>query len=388
MTVPEQTAFEGPSTTLDLWSDEVLADPFPAYELMRRLGPAVWLEQHDMVALPRYAEVKAALSDWRTFSSGSGVCADAGTNAALPPGLLWSDPPEHDDFRRRTARQLAPRRVETERDEVERAARAVVDPLLDRGQAEVVTELARPFSSAVVGDFVGIAEPDREHLAERSELAFQVFGPGCPRQRAGLAAVQEVFEATMDLAGRLQPGGRGAELVAHGEPESLVSYVWPGIDTTVNAVSAALHLFADHPDQWALLREDPALVASAAAEVLRIRGPVRYFTRFTTTATSIGDVPLSRGTRVLIMYGSANHDERQFPDPERFDITRRPNAHLAFGHGLHRCAGASLALRELQTLLEVLVPRVAGLELLDAPSWCDNLANHGLARLPMRFVPV
>lgn len=385
VTASPESSPTGPRSTIDPWSDEVLTDPFPTYTQLRNQAPAVWLERYGMVALPRFAEVQAALADWRTFSSASGVGADADTNASLPAGLLWSDPPEHTAFRRRIARQLSLRQTNAEAERIERIATELTEPLLARSEIEAVTDLAQPYGATVIGEFVGMPEQDHRHLPELSEQAFDIFGPAGARQRAGMTAFGTFVQQTTDLLPRLNPDTRGGELVAKGEPMSIINYTWPGIDTTVHAVSAALYLFARHPDQWELLRADPSLVPAATAEVLRMHSPVRYFTRRTTGPGDLGSTTVPPHTTILIMFGSANRDERRYPDPDRFDITRAPSHHLAFGYGVHHCVGANLARREINTLLEVLLRRVTRLDLLDEPTWTRNLSIHGLERLPITF---
>jgi cytochrome P450 len=196
-------------------------------------------------------------------------------------------------------------------------------------------------------------------------------------------------EQTMRLAqpGALRPGCRAAELVEGGQSLSIISYTWPGVDTTVNAVASAVYLFAEHPDQWDLLRLDRTLIPSAFNEVLRLHPPVHHFTRVATSDQDIGGVALPAATRVLVMYGSANRDERHYPDPDRFDITRNPIDQLAFGRGIHLCVGHNLAKMEGHAIFAELAERVERFELTAEPEWMLNNTLHGLARLPVRAIP-
>ena len=189
------------------------------------------------------------------------------------------------------------------------------------------------------------------------------------------------------LSGRLRPGSRGAELAAAGMPDGIVAYTWPGIDTTVHALGSAILCFAEHPDEWDRVRADPTLVPSAFNEVLRLHTPVQTFTRVTTTDVTIDDVVLPAGQRVAVMFGSANRDERRYPEPDRFDVTRNPLDQLAFGRGIHLCVGINLARAEAHALLGALVRRVHRFELAGTPQWKLNNTLHGLASLPVRVVP-
>ena len=146
-------------------------------------------------------------------------------------------------------------------------------------------------------------------------------------------------------------------------------------------------LFARHPDQWDELRADRSLIPSAFNEVLRLHAPVHHFIRHTTADVDVAGVALAAGTRVLVMYGSANRDERRFPDPDRFDIHRRANGHLAFGRGVHLCAGMHLARLEGHALLDALADRVARFELASEPRWTPNNTLHGLGMLTVRVIP-
>jgi len=185
----------------------------------------------------------------------------------------------------------------------------------------------------------------------------------------------------MARPGALRARSRGAELVANGHGHNLPYYTHPGIDTVANSLASAIAMFAEHPDQWDLVRDDPSLIPSAYHEVLRLHPPIQYFTRRAATATEIGGVGVPAGSRVLLMFGSANRDERHYPDPDRFDVTRNPTDHLAFGRGVHRCVGATLADVEAHAMLTALARRVRRFECHGAPQWRLNNVLHGLDSL-------
>ncbi|MFG1604786.1 cytochrome P450 [Actinoplanes sp. NPDC049265] len=376
----------GASSDVDLWSDDVLNDPYPTYRQLRDQAPAVWLAKHSMVALPRFSEVREALTDWRTFSSATGVGVDPGFNAASPPNILKSDPPEHTSFRRPLVGHLSSRGVAAVAPRVERTAAALVDDVVERDAFDVVTDLARPYGVSVLCDLLGIDERGRENLSAWGVESFNQYGPAGERSARGMTATQNLIGRIAELAqpGRVAPDGWAAELAAAGSFESLAYYVFPGIDTTVNALSAALYLFGRHPEQWQRLRDDRSLIPAAFNEVIRMHTPVHYFTRTTTAAVDVGGVEIPPRTRVLLMYGSANRDERQFADPDRFDVTRDPRDHLAFGRGVHLCAGANLATLEGQSLIAALAERVRKFDLVSEPAWLLNHLLHGLRGLTVR----
>ncbi len=377
-------AFDGPHSSVDLWSDEVLADPFAAYAELRDLGPAVWLDRHDMVAVTRFAEVREALANWQAFSSASGVGVDPETNKALAnSGTLGTDPPAHSELRREIAPELSAKRVDNEKARLRRVAEKTIEPLLARERFDVVSELAQPYVANVIGELLELPDQAIADLPLIAAQAFDLFGPTHERQQAGVQAFQQIVSRAVELAARV-PGATSSS-----GPESeigrLATYMFPGVDTTVQAVSAILYRFARHPGQWESLRQDPTLAHAAIAEVLRLHSPVRSFTRLTTMEVKVGPTTIAPGTRALIMYGCANRDERRFPDPEKFDITRPAHQHLAFGHGVHHCVGANLARVELVSLLEALLPRVKRVEVREAPSWGTGFAIHGLERFQVSF---
>jgi cytochrome P450 len=287
--------------------------------------------------------------------------------------------------------QLVPREVERHRAFIVAAADVMVADLVDRGSFDAVAELAAPYSVKVVADLVGLPDDQRSHLIERASAAFNTFGPDNELSMCSRSLLDDLFnqvkhELTPDV---LAPDGWGAEIFDAGrrgdiEPDAcpglMLAYLWAGMDTTVNGIGSAISLLADHPDQWELVRADRSLLPSAVNEVLRIQPPVQRFTRATTRETTLGGVPLAEGARLAVLFGSANRDERRFPEPDRFDVTRNPTDHLSFGRGIHRCVGAGLAREEMRAVLDALADRVERFTVVDR-MWRRNNALHGLERL-------
>jgi cytochrome P450 len=380
-----------PELDVDLWSDEILLDPYPTYARLRA-GGAVWFDPlHDAYVLPRYDEVRAVLQDWETFTSARGVGLNDRANAMAGRGILTTDPPLHDTRRRILNAQLVPREVARHHEFLVATANRLVDELVDRGEFDAVAELAHPYSVGVVADLCGLPQEGREHLIERASAAFNTFGPDNDLCRSSWDGFLELFDYATNVATpeRLAPGRWGTEIYDAGErgdiepeacPGLMLAYVWAGMDTTVNAIGAAVSLFADHPDQWALLRRDRELLVSATNEILRVQPPVQRFTRAATQEVEVGGAVLPDGARIAVLFGSANRDERRFPDPDRFDITRNPTDHLSFGRGVHRCVGANLAQEEIKAVLDRLADRVERFDVRDR-RWRRNNALHGLERL-------
>ena len=246
----------------------------------------------------------------------------------------------------------------------------------------------------MVADLVGLPEEGREHLLERAAAAFNTFGPDNELLRSSQTGFRELFGYCTGFATpeRLVPERWGSQIYAAGErgdiepeacPGLMLAYAWAGMDTTVNALSAAVWLFARHPDQWALVRTDRSLIPSAFNEVLRIEPPVQRFTRLATSPVELDEITLPAGARVAVLFGSANRDDRHYDAPDRFDVTRNPVDHLSFGRGIHHCVGAGLARLEGHAVIAALAARVERFET-GEPCRRRNNALHGLARLDVR----
>lgn len=152
----------------------------------------------------------------------------------------------------------------------------------------------------------------------------------------------------------------------------IFDYLGPSLDTTITATGNAVKFFADHPDQWQALRERPSAIPDAINEVLRLESPVQAFARLVTEDIAWGEQSLPKGARLLLLYGSANRDERRWDDPERFDIARDARDQPGFGHGPHQCAGANLARLEMTALLSAMIDRVERIELTEARPLLNN----------------
>jgi cytochrome P450 len=384
------TTGAAPVSDLDPFDDTVLLDPYPSYRRLRDVGPVVWMRRYAMWALPRYAEVRQALRNWETFSSACGVGMTSEYNDG-PGGVLGSDPPEHDRLRKVLQEQLSPRALSEVEAELQAKADALVDRLAAQESFDAVRDLAQPYTLSVIADLVGLPEEGHSELLANSDAGFNRFGPDNERFRAAEPGFQRLIDyvRTVAVPGRLTPGRKGAQLyeaAAAGAldwdevPGTMLIYTWPSMDTTISAIANTVRQFAINPDQWELVRHDPTLIPAAFNEALRYDSPVQLFTRVTTRAVNVGDVTLPADARVMVMMGSANRDERHYPDPDCFDVRRNPTDHLAFGHGIHYCVGAAVARLETQAVIRALVGRVSYLELLDERRHLNNVIR-GSARL-------
>ena len=375
---------EHPSSDIDLYADAVLLDPYPHYRALRDQAGAVWLERHEAFVLSRYADVRAALGNWEVFSSAGGVAMNDGMNAALKGGLLCSDPPQHDALRRIIERPLAPQMLAALREQITDQADALVDRLAARGTFDAV-ELARYLPVTIVSELVGLPEDGREHMLDWARANFDCLGPMNDRARRALPVLKDMLDYafTQCVPGKLKPGSWAAmiwEAADRGEislelcPYLMNDYMGPALDTTIFAATAAIWLFARNPEQWDAVRTTPGLLSGAINEVVRLESPIQGFSRVLTRDHEIDGVMLPAGARVVVLYASANRDERKWNNPDRFDV-RRTNVHehMAFGFGEHQCVGNNLARLEIRALLLALSKRVRRFELGDVRRGLNNI---------------
>ena len=281
---------------------------------------------------------------------------------------------------------------------VDEQAAAVVEAALARGEVDGVSDVATALPMAVVPDLVGWPRDSRGQLIAWGGATFDLLGPmnrhavrAVPETLRMLRFAKRVIRDRAMLDGSL---GHDVLLAAdegqltHDEAAALmIDYIAPSIDTTMSAISNALHLFAIHPEQWQKLRADRSLVTKAINEVIRYESPLRAFSRKVARDTELGGVALPAGARVLVMYASANRDEREWDDPEVFDIHRDAGRHLGFGNGAHACAGQGLARLETAAMLNALLDRVERIELVGEPTWAVNNIIRRHAQLPLKLVP-
>ena len=381
----------------DFWSDAVILDPYPVYRRLRDAGPAVWLTRHQAWALTHHDVVRAALGTPGVFSSARGCMMNEPMNTAFAGNILCTDDPEHGDMRKVFALPLLPGTVGRLKARMEELAAEKVADLLARPRFDAVTDLAHHLPLSVVAELVGLPEDGRRHMLDWAAASFDAFGPlDSPRTLSGIQIARQAGAYTRGIdPDRLSPGSWGKALfeaardgrITEDQARSMMmGYVAPALDTTINATSSAIWLFAQNPDQWHLLRANPDLIPSAINEVVRMESPIRAFSRYVTQDFAIGDVVLEQGARALMLYACANRDERAYPLPDRFDITRNPRDHLGFGYGVHTCAGMHLAKLELTVILQALIARVSGFDLIEEHRLPHNTLR-GLNRLIVRARP-
>lgn len=383
------------SVDVDIFDEGTQLDPFPAYRAIRDSGPVCKLTHHGIYAVARHEHVKAVLSNWQDFSSASGVTMNSTMNQLTQGSVLASDPPEHSGSRKIITRPLAPARLVALKGRLSDLARERIARLIGNGPVDCMAELATLLPLTVVSELVGLPEEGRERMLEWAAAAFngQAVVGQHPRSDAAFAVLGEMVEYLADpsLPKRLRPGSWAAtlweaveagELVAGDFVSVVQSYVTPSLDTTIFGLGNVLWLLANNPEQWAALKEQPSLAIRCVNEALRVESPVLGFARVTTRDVEIGGAALSAGSRLITLLGAANRDERRYENPDCFDIKRDASDHLAFGGGVHRCAGGNLAMLELTTVVEKLVKQVDRIDFIAAER-SDSLGLRGFSKLEL-----
>jgi cytochrome P450 len=361
-----------------------VGDPFELYAELRRTAPVCWVEREGggFWAVTTHPEVSSIGADPVGFCSSRGILIDEiGTTYDAPPTMMHTDPPQHTRYRRLVQPGFKPSMVRLMEEGVTAKARALVEPIQAGVALDIVDSLSVPFPLQVICELLGVDGGQWPRFLEWSEVAIPGATDHTEEQRALLqlemweyliGVAEERRRAPADdlvsvLANVGLEQADGATGVAHPASDQLseaelamflIQLLIAGNETTRNLISAGLVALADHPEQWAALRADRALIPGAVEELLRWTTPVISFMRTSTAATTIRGQAVAEGDPVLLVYASANRDEEVFgADASGFHIDRHPNPHVSFGFGPHFCLGAALARLEARVVLGELLDR-------------------------------
>ena len=384
-----------PSYEVDFYGDEVICAPWDHYRRMRDLGAVVWLPRQGNFAVTRHAEAQQVLRDWRLFSSAEGVAGDAVGCAFLKGNTLASDPPIHDDMRKAMGEPLLPRSLEQWRSRIEAIAEELIEKLVRQGSFDGMRDFARSLPLTVVTELVGLPDDGRENMLTWANASFDILGEQNERGRQGMETIKEMrhWIATKASGDRLKAGSWTARIRDLAEagmipaefvPQLIRDYINPSLDTTISATGQLLYQLGSNPDQWSKLRDSPSFVPQAVDEAVRLASPIRSFSRTLAREARIGEVDLPAGARIMVLFASANRDERRYTDPDRFDVGRDNADHLGFGHGIHTCVGMHLARMEMMALLKAMLPRVERIAV-GRPTIALNNTIYNFADLPATF---
>jgi cytochrome P450 len=352
-------------------------DPYPTYRWLRDHAPLYRNEAMNFWALSRFRDVMGAFVDWQTYSSVGGLVLEKlnPKHLELTPMMIFMDPPRHDRLRKLVSRAFTPRRIAALEGFVRTLAAKFLDPLVERGGGDFVADFSTPLPMDVIFTLLGVPEPDRRQLREWTDISLS-RDPGTdavpPRAiAAGLESLRYWFQLVQDLRRHpndglicglfdveLETDEGGTTRLTDGEIIGFCSLLGAaGSETTTRLLGFAAVLFARHPEQYARILAAPDAVPGAVEEVLRWSSPAQYAVRTITRDVEWYGRTVPAGERILLLVGAANRDEREYPDPDRFDIGRGVPTQLGFGQGVHYCIGASLARLESRVALEEFAKR-------------------------------
>jgi cytochrome P450 len=383
-----------PSLNLDIYGRDALLAPLETYRAIREAGPAVWLPRRRLWAVGRYADVRAALRDDAVFSSASGIAANPLVNALSHDTVICSDGETHKRRRKAMLEYLGARKVDALEEELVARAETLVDDLVARDRFDAVHDFASVLPVEIVADLLGVPVEPSTILSWGASM-FDAAGPLNARGLRGLPGSHRLKR----YGARLEPhdvsenswaakmfaaAGRG-QLSGADVRGQVIDFMAPSLDTTILASAEMLRLLATTDGLWERIREDESLITPMVAEAVRLASPIRGFTRLTTSDVSIDSQHIPEGSRVVLLYASANRDERQFARPDGVDLERSPNEQLGWGVGPHSCAGLHLARLEMRALLIAMRRRVRAVHLEGPGVPLINNTLQGLASQPASF---
>jgi cytochrome P450 len=374
----------------DPYDFDIDADPYPVWKRLRDEAPLYHNEKYDFYAVSRYDDVERCMVDWQTYSSAKGsVLEIIKAEAQMPPGIfIFEDPPDHDLHRGLLSRVFTPRRLAAIEPQVRAFAARSLDRLVGQGGFDFIADLGTEIPMRTIGMLLGVPEEDqqvlRDHIDEGLRLADGVMpDPPSATDNRMSADYGEYIDwrkehPSDDLMTELLTAEFTDEqgTVRTLTRDEVLGYIallaGAGNETTTRLIGWAAKLLAEHPDQRKALVDEPALIPNAIEECLRYEAPSPVQARSVTRDVEHHGTKLATGSALVLLNGSANRDERQFEDPDRFDIHRKVQRHLSFGYGIHFCLGAHLARLEGRIALEEVLKRF--------PEWEIDTARAVQAR--------
>ena len=388
------------SVRYDPYGEECHRDPYPVYRALRDEQPVYHDEERGFWALSRFSDVISALHAPGTFLNGEGIALEGQARSPYPM-IITMDPPRHDQLRALVARGFTARPVAANAPGMRALARELIDGFAADGRVEFVDAYSGALPILVIGNLLGIERDGLEEFRRLGE-ALMNQDPNVPGSiDAGRAASTAILEGIQGIVAARRRAPRddmvSALLAATVDGERLAEdevigfcylLILAGTETTANLLANGVLALAAHPDQRAELRADPGLIPGAIEEMLRWDSPVQSDARTTSAPVELHGRVIPEGEKVLLLFGSAGRDEREYPEPDRFDIHRRIERHLTFGHGIHYCLGAALARLEAQVTFEELLARLPDWEVDDDPTALPRVRSYmvrGPSRLPLAW---
>ncbi len=369
---------------------EFLQDPFPTYRRFREESPVFWSEKNKYWIVTRYKDVHEILRDLSYEKQLHKWSQVNPLLKLLPPvsnlmksranWMLNQDPPDHTRLRGLVNRAFTPKMVNEMRSHIEDIANHYIDELMDKPEFDLVSNFAFPIPVTVIAEMLGVPKEDREKFKKWSNTLIDTLEPTpniehLTKANGANSELTEYFRVIANARRKEPKNDLISALVAAeeegdrlSEDELLANCILilvAGHETTVNLISSAVRLLLQHPEQLALLKSKPELISGAIGEVLRYESPVQVVRRLAGDDMQLEGTRIKKGDMMVLLIGSANRDPEQWPDPDRFDITRDTKKHMAYGYGIHHCLGSSLADAEAQIAITALFKRLPDLRLVD-----------------------
>jgi cytochrome P450 len=399
-----------PSLSLyQLLDPEVLANPYPLYHRLRTEDPVHWDPFLHAWVVTRYSDVLTVLLKFSAERTPTPEkLASIGLSALTPIAqvmikqMLFLDTPAHSRLRGLASQAFTPGRVAALRDHIQGIVDSLLDAVQDRGRMDVIADFGYPLPAIVTAEMLGVPTSDRDHLKAWSEDFAELLGnfQHNPERRSRVLKSVEEMTAYFRSAIREQQHAPREGLIRSlmtaevegdrlSEEEVIANCIVTmvgGQETTTNLIGNGLLTLLRHPDELRKLTSDLSLIPSAIEELLRFESPSQHTARLAPEDSELGGKQIRKRQAVIAVMGAANRDPARFPDPDRLDLARKDNRHLAFGWAAHFCFGAPLARIEGQVAFETLLRRMPNLELAAEPlTWRANLGLRGLTALPVRF---
>lgn len=397
---------------VDLLSPEATADPYTILSVLREEDPVHWSDRHRAWIVTRFDDVEALLTDARLSSDrvapvlartreASGESQATEILDIMQRWMVVTDPPEHTRLRKLAAGAFKGQRISELGDHIQQLVSGIAADFMGGEESDLIQHVAYPLPAAVIAEMMGAPVEDRDDFRSWSdELALVAFGAGGEarddRHERALRGVREMFGYLQGLVdeARRSPGDDMISALAAPvedgdrlDDQELLSMLalllFAGHETTINATANGTLALLRHPEQLALLREQPELMPKAVEEVLRFDGPIKVLHRWVIEEIELGGRTIPPGDRVFLALAGANRDPEHFVDPDLIDVTRYPNRHVAFGRGIHACIGAQLARLEMRYLLDAIVNDLPGIGLSEgaALEYHPSLAARALKGL-------
>ena len=388
-----------------------IADPYPAYDELRRAGRIHYDERTDHWLITRHADVNALLRDRRFGRSYLHLATHEEMGHPPDPelqapfwhvirnGMLDREPPDHTRLRSLVSKAFTPRRVAEMRDTIQGIVDSSVDAALAKGELDLLADVLEPLPVTVIAELLGIPEVDR-HLLRPWSAEICLMYELNPSEEYARRATQASIEfgdylADLSRGRRADPGSdlisgltqvvvEGDRLTEDELVGTCVLLLNAGHEASVNGSGNGWWALFRNPGELERLRADPSLLLTAVEELLRYDTPLQLFERWVLEDSEVCGVQVPRGAELGLMFGSSNRDPDVFANPDRLDLGRDPNPHISFGAGIHFCLGAPLARLEMQIVFETILRRMPRLELLREPEWKPTYIIRGLQSLPVR----